>query len=1380
MAPPNYETALNVLKDENFEKLVFLYIDKDLIRNSHGNSNNTEGNNKNKIDDLYYEYLARVFQSVTTRGYYAIEIIRNNYKDYYKLLEKIKDREFTKDAFFEKVTGYLDNNIYTFFTPTITIDTNNKVYNIQNKNNEKYGFVHNGNSDVNFINQYVAEGVGDKNARIVEVAGKKFDAKSINANDYRPDNLPNRLENRYGFASFLIDDPEIKLGSRNNLELAVFFNCMNNIELSKSFPYFNATFILPNIAKIDKLNVIKTASPTQFLYGSLKDDSTTKLFKKFEGGKISVAGSKTGRNNNSSGVIETNMSLFTMPQSLVNMDEEVGHYQNSSDEIKSLRLTSVNNPSMPFMTIKNVSLNTAPTQGLMSFKTGKISITLHDRTRMVDIAPFVKPDLLGIYGAEIALEYGWNHIDSGLKNKKKSPLNPVGDFINASKLIEKYMITNSSVSIDNTGIVNIDLSIAMLGSAIFKSTELYRKTGEVVKSTPLLRYLGRINYIKKQLGLSQNKNNPEDTNDDVFLTAYEKLTKRKPEVFYDEYKESQIKSLEALIESLKKNNSNDLFIKDNVFKKKITYRPIKTRRKSNKKTNKKQEPKSKGRVIAKKAISNKKKVIIKKSSSVVNIDKSTFDKQIQTLYASYSNALKSAIELKEYLTKSAAESKTYIDDLLGDIKKDFFYLKSLDKIKYGSNPDKEGVFNDDNEKKGFITFGHLLNRLVTTHLLLGGNDSFDEIQTIFYTANENAAGMRNTNIASFLINKELLKQLLADLIEKNKVVTLESFVSQVVIHFFLKKDSPSYLLHDIYQPRSSYTDDVIVKREQPISQQERLYNISEGKDLNDRVNSNNIKLDDLKFVPVSVSLNLECLTNEGDQKSSIFRISVYDRNDNPFEQITTLFDGKTKNLTEAVKNILKDDNNKDKDKKNKKNKAIINDLVNNGVLEQKNGIYSLNLSNKDNPNLLTKDLFKKLYPSLTFGNQSTALISGNVSTVNENKLSTIYITRADRQNNEERNKLVSTDLPVNVLPSQASVEIIGCPWVNFSQFIFLDFETGTSMDNRYTVTGINHQLSPGKFTTQLTLSYGDNFGQFENYANILGSVAETPESEEQQQQVQNEESEEEEIKLKPNLTLSNKNYNKVFIDLNKKFKPLYADLSGAFFNYEQPENYVSIFDKMVFNTERVDFNTYIIHTESSDDKSGYKFKSFSKKSKDILTNIVRGKTNILKGLEFPHDFVNNPKEIDQNFKTKNIVVEYSEKIDKKEVTKKINFNFEVSFYYEFDIKIDSNLYTSKVYIDNINQVYEIKKINFLNGENNVEETLEINKNKFETVKDNLKFTIKDNSEINIEHRDNDVVLASSNSNVISSGKIEDIIGEFLNKAFLDPINNSIQTQLGLT
>ena len=79
-------------------------------------------------------------------------------------------------------------------------------------------------------------------------------------------------------------------------------------------------------------------------------------------------------------------------------------------------------------------------------------------------------------------------------------------------------------------------------------------------------------------------------------------------------------------------------------------------------------------------------------------------------------------------------------------------------------------------------------------------------------------------------------------------------------------------------------------------------------------------------------------------------------------------------------------------------------------------------------------------------------------------------------------------MPLRVMPQQANITIFGCPFVNFAQYMFLDFETGTTVDNQYAITGVKHDFSPGKFTTSLTLSYGDIYGKYENVVDSLSKA----------------------------------------------------------------------------------------------------------------------------------------------------------------------------------------------------------------------------------------------------------------------------------------------------
>jgi hypothetical protein len=56
---------------------------------------------------------------------------------------------------------------------------------------------------------------------------------------------------------------------------------------------------------------------------------------------------------------------------------------------------------------------------------------------------------------------------------------------------------------------------------------------------------------------------------------------------------------------------------------------------------------------------------------------------------------------------------------------------------------------------------------------------------------------------------------------------------------------------------------------------------------------------------------------------------------------------------------------------------------------------------------------------------------------------------------------------------------MGNPLATMAQYYFIDFQTGTTLDNIYIVTGLTHSFSPGKYETSWQFGYGDAYGVFE-------------------------------------------------------------------------------------------------------------------------------------------------------------------------------------------------------------------------------------------------------------------------------------------------------------
>ena len=72
------------------------------------------------------------------------------------------------------------------------------------------------------------------------------------------------------------------------------------------------------------------------------------------------------------------------------------------------------------------------------------------------------------------------------------------------------------------------------------------------------------------------------------------------------------------------------------------------------------------------------------------------------------------------------------------------------------------------------------------------------------------------------------------------------------------------------------------------------------------------------------------------------------------------------------------------------------------------------------------------------------------------------------------------ELPMQVHPATVSATTFGCPLLRYGQKYFIDFGTGTTIDNYYAITEINHTISSDTFSTDIQLTPQDAYGRFIN------------------------------------------------------------------------------------------------------------------------------------------------------------------------------------------------------------------------------------------------------------------------------------------------------------
>ena len=919
----------------------------------------------------------------------------------------------------------------------------------------------------------------------------------------------------------LLNNDNLRGGTKNSLELSTFFNLIPTLEYAKAYPYFNATFILPTVSRQDKKSVFRTSTLNQFLFGG---DNTQKNenFKSFEG--------RLFKDEVGLGV-KTNLSVFTTPQTIVNMNEKIGHNEILSSDKSRLRITNVHDQTRPFMTLKDFTIDVSPTKGMMSFKTGKLSLILHDRTRMVDIAPFIKPDLFGAFGAEIVVEYGWSHNESQSSKKSATDIsnNPIGDFLDSSKCIEKYMIVNSQFTIENNGQVNINLSIAMKGPIDIRQTEIF---ADSLKAIDINRLNSAVAEYSAAIGdLSEDKQSAYDFNTNVagLMTNLQQKRKLKPKSkkrikkilkaleqmleIWKGWKDSrEISTIKNVLHHSSRSRSTFKYTRNkNLDEKSLVFKFLRTRN---------LETFLPDRDY--KIINNDVMPAIERIKNIID-EYLRFDDKIKEEQTNFiedliggtqfhdmfiDNALNSVVEKRKPIAKNTKSSSDFTNTPMITTSSGTGVQRfNFDKYVVDTNHSNEvKLLGTKITHENYVTLGTVISSLISTHMI--PTRKYDEIQIIFHTVNEKA-GLASVyknfidayfiekyrlNIASLLIKRSDLKDYLEKLFNDRTRLTLESLISQIVVKFIVTKDNPCYGLSSLYS-RDSFDTPVKPKKgttTKVLSEKLNRIYYRDNKELYES---------EPQFIPPDIHMTFDALTSRQNKERTICRITVYDRNNNPYQSLADIYNGSfTKSLQSLskIRQITQDIETKSKKlgkngvlNKTNDAKKLIASLISgsDAIFEKISGPDGVFYKFKDGFGFNDlKRKYKTIIPSATFATQNTSLISASVATVNEGKLNTVYITRQDRNKTNEVNNQVIVDTPLRILPAQASIETFGCPWINFGQYIFLDFETGTTIDNTYAVTGLKHTISPGKFTTQVTLSYGDVYGKYEGAADAFDSA----------------------------------------------------------------------------------------------------------------------------------------------------------------------------------------------------------------------------------------------------------------------------------------------------
>jgi len=304
--------------------------------------------------------------------------------------------------------------------------------------------------------------------------------------NFKLSTLMNGSGERVECSTYMIGTQKVNINLRNTNDIMTFSRAIPTHEMSRCVPHLRVRFLYPSDSSGRNPDG-KLLSPgiLKFLRGgvSISDRSadlamTDPTLRLSADSELGLTGAAAIRGSSNGG----GMDMFLMPQTLQNF-EETG--------LVDGRFNSVIDPTRPFMSLEELSVKCVTQQaGMGQYKTAELSLVLHDRSRLPDIAHLIKPDAYG--KTMLDIEYGWSHPD-GIGSD-----NIYGEFINRIKSREIYMIRNAGYGITNTGEMKITLHLAMKGA-----TEMLRSRISQFDYEKDLRVLtNTISELRRALNLS--------------------------------------------------------------------------------------------------------------------------------------------------------------------------------------------------------------------------------------------------------------------------------------------------------------------------------------------------------------------------------------------------------------------------------------------------------------------------------------------------------------------------------------------------------------------------------------------------------------------------------------------------------------------------------------------------------------------------------------------------------------------------------------------------------------------------------------------------------------------------------------------------------------
>lgn len=747
------------------------------------------------------------------------------------------------------------------------------------------------------------------------------------------------------------------------------------------------------------------------------------------------------------------MEAFLTPQTLINPNSQ-GFQDRFVDVIDKFR---------PLATLKSFEIGIQPLIGFMTYKNGSITFTLHDRSRLHEIADMIRPQLFK--GTTLWITYGWRH--------PVEVNNPYANFINENLLMrEAFMVVNSEYAFDNVGQVEIKLQIASHGARTAEATNVIGKGNDVSKLLGRLQDISqRIAYAQQKLGLSQ----PQGIKDEV--RAYELLDFASKGSFPDMDKNEMakaIKKLDALISTGKYNSETQSIAND---------------------------------------LKNDLKTLYTNNNNVGKFD--------ELLKKSYERAtaekFNEVIEGPDpWLPNDIVDNK-----FMSILPKWMNRSKLINEYKNAENPETSFKNTSYKFRRRIVSFGKLFTVFVGD--ALSQIEEIDEVQIWFYKLNDHCGPASCINIAEFPIEVTAFIKKYNDYMYQRRAenISIKEFLSLLISSQFTDPRSLAFGLRSFYEPYDPKKPDPTAKAgsqknfESAIAQRQADYGTFVYPAIQIMFETVHARTDTTR-APIDLLQLLEYidapLTTKFDNKNQIkhgsykriMRVHCYDKTLNAYPLESMLLRDKNGGIIEVppttegkalFEKLL--DIQRRYPAGSKESVSAAQKLVEATIgLNGKPGSLTVKAhdvqpaTNSRSSLIELNDEISKRVPTIHYGSNGTTITSAQLSSKADARVSTINMIKPQGgPNSLQPNGSGFGGLPVRIIPATMTMTSLGMPLANPAQLYYVDMKTGTTADGLMILTNINHTFGPGKFETQWTFAYSDSYARYESIQTIASDFS---------------------------------------------------------------------------------------------------------------------------------------------------------------------------------------------------------------------------------------------------------------------------------------------------